>query len=72
MSLMLYIEISFQEIANGNREQFKSLERFRTSWFKDGLKDLVEIFYVIAGGKEQMHKKPFIMFYTEPISALWF
>ena len=37
---------------------------------KDGLKDLVEIFYVIAGGKEQMVKKPFIMFYTEPISPL--
>ncbi len=37
---------------------------------KDGLKDLVEIFYVIAGGKEQLAEKPFIIFYTEPISPL--
>ena len=37
---------------------------------EDGLKDLVEIFCVITGGKEQLAEKPFIMFYTEPVSPL--
>jgi trimethylamine--corrinoid protein Co-methyltransferase len=41
-----------------------------TAWSLENLKDIVEMAEVIAGGAEELQRKPFCALYTEPISPL--
>ncbi len=41
-----------------------------TSWNLDNLKDIVEMAEIVAGGAEELQRKPFCALYTEPISPL--
>ena len=41
-----------------------------TAWNLDNLKDIVEMAEIVAGGAEELQRKPFCALYTEPISPL--
>jgi trimethylamine--corrinoid protein Co-methyltransferase len=41
-----------------------------TAWNLENLKDIVEMAEIIAGGAEELQRKPFCALYTEPISPL--
>jgi trimethylamine--corrinoid protein Co-methyltransferase len=41
-----------------------------TAWSLDNLKDIIEMAEIVAGGVEELQRKPFCALYTEPISPL--
>lgn len=41
-----------------------------TAWSLENLKDIIEMAEIVAGGAEELQRKPFCVLYTEPISPL--